>query len=84
MEWAAAALLKLVVSKPPGPVMQYRVAYEHSLKGNADDFIVSVPCQVVDDIPANIPRALLPEYLTELLLGRSPLIAKVRNLRILA
>lgn len=63
--------------------MQYRVAYEHSLRSAPDDFIVHVPSQLVDDIPANIPRALLPEYITDIILKRSSQIAKVRNLRIL-
>ncbi|MCS6500729.1 hypothetical protein NYD60_11955 [Burkholderia thailandensis] len=63
--------------------MQYRVAYEHSLRDAPDDFIVHVPSQLVDDIPANIPRALLPEYITDIIRKRSPQIAKIRNLRIL-
>jgi len=63
--------------------MQYRVAYEHSLRSAPDDFIVHVPSQLVDDIPANIPRALLPEYITDIILKRSSQIAKVRNLRVL-
>ncbi|MFM0330081.1 hypothetical protein [Paraburkholderia strydomiana] len=63
--------------------MQYRVAYEHSLRSAPDDFIVHVPSQLVEDIPANIPRALLPEYITDIILKRSSQIAKVRNLRVL-
>ena len=63
--------------------MQCRVAYEHSLKDHPDDFIVLVPSQLIDDIPANIPRALLPEYISDLILKRSPTIAKIRNLRLL-
>ncbi|MDR7006625.1 hypothetical protein [Paraburkholderia strydomiana] len=63
--------------------MQYRVAYEHSLRSAPDDFIVHVPSQLVDNIPANIPRALLPEYITDIILKRSSQIAKIRNLRIL-
>lgn len=63
--------------------MQYRVAYEHSLRSAPDDFIVHVPSQLVDDVPANIPRALLPEYITDMILKRSSQIAKIRNLRIL-
>jgi len=42
-----------------------------------------IASQVVEDVPANIPRALLPEYITELILSRSPQIGKIRNLRIL-
>lgn len=63
--------------------MNYHVAYEHSLKPSPDDFVVKVSSQVVEDVPANIPRALLPEYVTELILSRSPQIGKIRNLRIL-
>lgn len=63
--------------------MDYRVSYEHSLQQAPDDFITQVPSQLVNDVPANIPRALLPEYITELILNRSPQIAKIRNLRIL-
>jgi hypothetical protein len=63
--------------------MQYRVAYEHSLRSAPDDFVVHVPSQLVDDVPANIPRALLPEYITDMILKRSSQIAKIRNLRIL-
>ncbi|MFM0470592.1 hypothetical protein [Paraburkholderia strydomiana] len=63
--------------------MQYRVAYEHSLRSAPDDFIVHVPSQLVADVPANIPRALLPEYITDMILKRSSQIAKVRNLRVL-
>lgn len=63
--------------------MQYRVAYEHSLQDTPDNFIVHVPSQLVDDVPANIPRALLPEYITNIIRKRSPQIAKIRNLRIL-
>lgn len=51
--------------------MDYRVSYEHSLKNAPDEFIVHVPSQLVEDIPANIPRALLPEYITDLILKRS-------------
>lgn len=64
-------------------IMDYRVSYEHSLKNDPDDFIVHVPSQLINDIPANIPRALLPEYITDLILKRSPQIGKIRNLRIL-
>ncbi|KAE8758398.1 hypothetical protein FSO04_18555 [Paraburkholderia madseniana] len=63
--------------------MDYRVSYEHSLKSAPDDFIVHVPPQLVDDVPANVPRALLPEYITDLILKRSPQIGKIRCLRIL-
>jgi hypothetical protein len=63
-----------------GLAMQYRVAYEHSLQDAPDDFIVSVPSQLVDN---NIPRALLPEYISDIIRNRSSQIAKIRNLRIL-
>jgi len=63
--------------------MDYRVSYEHSLKNAPDEFIVHVPSQLVEDIPANVPRALVPEYIAELILKRSPQIGKIRYLRIL-
>jgi hypothetical protein len=63
--------------------MDYRVSYEHSLKNAPDEFIVQVPSQLVEDIPANVPRALLPEYIPDLILKRSPRIGKIRYLRIL-
>ncbi|WOD19104.1 hypothetical protein [Paraburkholderia kirstenboschensis] len=63
--------------------MDYRVSYEHSLKNDPDVFIVQVPSQLVGGIPGNIPRALLPEYIAELILSRSPTIGKIRNLRVL-
>ena len=59
------------------------VAYEHSLKIAPDDFVVNVSAQVVEDVPANIPRALLPEFITEIILSQSPQIGKIRNLRVL-
>lgn len=63
--------------------MEYRISYEHSLASAPDDYIVHVPSQLVDDVPANIPRALLPEYIAELIRQRSPQIGKIRALRIL-
>lgn len=63
--------------------MDYRVSYEHSLKNALGEFIVHVPSQLVEDIPANVPRALVPEYIAELILKRSPQIGKIRYLRIL-
>lgn len=63
--------------------MDYRVSYEHSLKSVPDAFIVWVPLQVVDGIPANVPAALLPEYIADLILQRSPTIGRIRNLRVL-
>ncbi|CAB4048544.1 hypothetical protein [Paraburkholderia phenoliruptrix] len=63
--------------------MDYRVSYEHSLQSDPDAFIVQVPSQLVEGIPPNIPRALLPEYITERIRQRSPTIGHIRNLRIL-
>ena len=63
--------------------MDYRVSFEDSLKSAPDDFIVHVPSQLVDDVPASVPRALLPEYITDLILKRSPQIGKIRHLRLL-
>lgn len=63
--------------------MQYRVAYEHSLKDHADDFIVHMPSQLIDTVPANILRALLLKYITELILSRSPTMSKIPNLLVL-
>ncbi|MGZ2744452.1 hypothetical protein [Burkholderia stagnalis] len=63
--------------------MDYRVSYEHSLKNDPDNYIAHVPSQLVEGVPANVPRALLPEYITELILKRSPQMGKIRHLRIL-
>ena len=63
--------------------MDYQVTYEHSLATAPDEFIVHVPSQVVRDIPDDIPRALLPEYIATLIAQRSPAIGKIRNLKIL-
>ncbi len=63
--------------------MDYRVSYEHSLKSAPDDFIVHVPSQLVEGVPDNVARALLPEYITDLILQRSPSIGKIRHLRLL-
>ncbi|MFM0084511.1 hypothetical protein P0D72_37415 [Paraburkholderia sediminicola] len=63
--------------------MDYRVTYEHSLSTAPDNFIVNVPSQLVCDVPATVPPALLPEFITRLILQRSPRIGRIRNLRIL-
>ena len=63
--------------------MDYRVSYEHSLRQAPDDFIAQIASQLITDVPANIPRALLPEFITDLILKRSPEIARIRHLRIL-
>jgi hypothetical protein len=63
--------------------MDYQVSYEHSLAASPDEFIVHVPSQLVRDVPDNVPRALLPEYIAKLIAERSPSIGKIRNLRLL-
>ncbi|MEX3671667.1 hypothetical protein [Paraburkholderia phenoliruptrix] len=63
--------------------MDYQVSYEHSLQTDPDAFIVRVPSQRVGGVPANLPRDLLPDYITELILQRSPAIGRIRHLRIL-
>ena len=63
--------------------MEIRVSYEHSLASATEEFIVRVPSQVIADVPANVPRALLPEYIVNLIVERSPSIGKIRNLKIL-
>jgi hypothetical protein len=63
--------------------MDYRVSYEHSLASAPEDYIAKVPSQLVEGVPANIPRALLPEFIAELILKRSARIGKIRNLRLL-
>jgi hypothetical protein len=70
-------------TSPNANNMEIRVAYEHSLASAPEEFIVHVPSQLVTDIPANVPRALLPEFIAELIIERSPTIGKIRNLRIL-
>jgi hypothetical protein len=66
-----------------GSRMDYRVSYEHSLASDPDVFIVQVPAQVITDVPATVPRALLPEFIADLIRQRSPRIGKIRNLRVL-
>ena len=63
--------------------MEYRVSYEHSLASAPNDFISIIPGQTVCDVPANVPRALLSEFIRNLILDRSPGIGKIRNLRVL-
>jgi hypothetical protein len=63
--------------------MDYQVSYEHSLASAPDDFIVSVPSQKITDVPATVPRALLPEFIATLIADRSPTIGRIRNLKIL-
>lgn len=64
-------------------IMEYRVSYEHSLASAPNDFIARIASQLVDNVPPNIPRALLPEFITDLILKRSPQIGRIRTLRIL-
>lgn len=64
-------------------IMDIRVSYEHSLASAPDNFIANVPSQLVPDVPANIPRTLLPEFIASLIIERSPSIGRIRNLRIL-
>jgi hypothetical protein len=63
--------------------VDYQVSYEHSLASAPNDFIVHVPSQLIVDVPATIPRALLPEFLADLIRQRSPQIGRIRNLRML-
>jgi hypothetical protein len=63
--------------------VDYRVSYEHSLASAPDDFIVQVPSQMITDVPASVPRALLPEIIADLIRQRSPQIGRIRNLRVL-
>lgn len=80
--WRAINAL-LAITSPNENNMEIRVAYEHSLASAPEEFIVQVPAQLVTDIPANVPRALLPEFVASLIIERSPTIGKIRNLRIL-
>jgi hypothetical protein len=63
--------------------MDYQGTYEHSLRSAPDVFIVHVPSQMVCNVPATVPRALLPEFIIKLILERSPSIGRIRNLRII-
>ncbi|MGP8433734.1 hypothetical protein ACT2FY_05475 [Paraburkholderia fungorum] len=63
--------------------MDYRLSYEHSLASAPNDFIVQVPSQLIVDVPATIPRALLPEFFADLIRQHSPQIGRIRNVRIL-
>jgi hypothetical protein len=64
-------------------IMEYRVSFEHSLASAPNDFIARITSHRVDDVPANIPRALLAEFIADLILKRSPQIGRIRDLRIL-
>ncbi|RKT10352.1 hypothetical protein B0G69_7724 [Paraburkholderia sp. RAU2J] len=64
--------------------MDYRITYEHSLVAAPNDFIVHVPSQMICDVPVTVPRALLPEFVANLIRERSPSIGRIRNLRILS
>lgn len=65
------------------PAMEYHVTYEYSLSDAPDDYIVSVPSQLVREVPSNIPPVLLPEFIKNQILQRSPRIANIRRLQIL-
>jgi hypothetical protein len=71
------------ITSPKRKNMDILVSYEHSLASAPEEFIVHVPSQLVNNVPANVPRALLPEYIANLIVERSPSIGKIRNLRIL-
>jgi hypothetical protein len=73
----------LTITAPNEANMEIRVSYEHSLAIAPEEYIVHVPSQLVTDVPANVPRALLPEFIANLIVERSPSIGKIRNLRIL-
>jgi hypothetical protein len=66
--------------------------FDQQSRGNADapqigaEFqvaVAQVPSQVVGDIPATVPRALLPWFIQNPILERSPTIDRIRSLRIL-
>ena len=63
--------------------MQCHVSYEHSLASAPNDFIVHVPSQLIVDVPDDVPQALLPEMIADLIRQRSPTIGRIRNLRLL-
>ena len=63
--------------------MEIRVNYEHSLASAPKEFIVHVPSRVITYVPVNVPGALLPEFITNLVAERSSSIGKIRNLKIL-
>ena len=65
------------------PAMDVRVSYEYSYASDPHRFVAQVPAQLVTDVPATIPRALLPEYIVGLILNRSPKIGRIRDLRLL-
>lgn len=67
---AAPAAVSAGGSVGGGNTVDYRVSYEHSLASAPDDFIVQVPGQTISDVPASVPRALLPEFITDLIRER--------------
>lgn len=64
-------------------LMEYHVTYEYSLSNAPDEYIGKVPSQLIREIPSNIAPALLPEFIKNLILQRSPQIANIRSLRLL-
>jgi len=63
--------------------MEYHVTYEYSLADAPDDYTVTVSSQLVREIPSNIAPVLLPEFIKNVILQRSPQMANIRRLRIL-
>ncbi|MBA9947208.1 hypothetical protein D7207_27435 [Burkholderia cepacia] len=63
--------------------MEYHVTYEYSLCNAPDDYIGTVPSQLVQEVPSNIPPVLLPEFIKSRILERSPQIGNIRRLQIL-
>ncbi|WP_454805997.1 hypothetical protein [Paraburkholderia fungorum] len=63
--------------------MEYHVTYEYSLGDAPDNYIVTVPSQLVRDVPSNIAPVLLPEFIRNVILQRSPQMANIRRLRVL-
>ncbi len=45
----------------------HRVRYEHGLENDPDSFIVEIPVPLVTNVPASVPRALPPEFITNLI-----------------
>ncbi|WP_338418659.1 hypothetical protein [Burkholderia multivorans] len=63
--------------------MEYHVTYEYSLADAPDDYTVTVSSQLVREVPSNIAPVLLPEFIKNMILQRSPQMANIRRLRIL-
>jgi hypothetical protein len=63
--------------------VDYRVTYNYSFVDKPDEVIYHVVEQLVTDVPANVPRALLPGFIAGLIKHRSPRMSTIRNLRVL-